>query len=308
MVAFNEESGSPRITHTSTGAEAQRFGIVSWTDIDALIAEVFPPTVNAGITIEQGAGIAFPGKDFLRADSLDFVPHFGEVDPITGPDTTQDFDTLPTYATALATINYTTQRFSQGEGEQEEDPVSFLRHRWSIGGEFLTTSNDASWAEWDLDDGILADEPPSVFIPTIEHEITWPRVTSPPFATIRDRIGKVNSAAGNFVTGIVAAETLAFIGAEIQREILSDGSRAWEVTYRFSEKRVVSMDEDPTLTGNGPGVGGWNHFWRTYGAPSDVNVSGFYRVNIANAPTDALGIAFGKVYKLASFDELFQSG
>lgn len=307
MVAFDEISGFPKLIHTSISSEAVRQGVIPWSDIDDFITDVFPPTVNAGIVIEQGAGIAFPGRDYLRADSLEIVPHFGEDDPITGPNTDQDFDTLPEYLNGLATIIYTTQRFSQDEGEQGDDPVPFLRHRWSIGGRLDPTNDDSSWAEWDLDSGISADNLPSLFIPTIEHEMTWSRVTSPPFATIRDRIGKVNDAEGSFVTGTVAAETLLFVGAELQREILSDGSRAWEVTYRFSERRVPSMDEDPTLLGSGPGVGGWNHFWRTYGDPSDTNVSGFYKLNIANSPSNALGIAFGKYYKLASFTELFQA-
>ncbi len=268
---------------------------------------MFPSTINAGIVVEQGAGIAFPGKDFLRADSLEIIPQHDENDPIQGPDTTQDFDTLPTYSNALATINYTTQRFAQGEADQEEDPVLFLRHRWSIGGEFLSIGGNSAF--WALDGEQAADTEPAVFVPTIEHEITWSRVTSPPFATIRDRIGKVNSTVLNFVTGTIAIETLVFIGAEIQRQILSDGSRAWEVTYRFSEKRVMSLDEDSDLSVPEPGVGGWNHYWRSRDT-GESHIPGFYRIklnNQATIPSPGEDI-FNSIYKQASFAELFQSG
>lgn len=300
MVAFNEISGSPKITLTSVRSEAVRQGIIAWSDIDALIADVFPPTINAGIVVEQGAGVAFPGKDFLRADAIEFVAHFGDDDPIQGPDVTQDFDTLATYTSALATITYTTRRFAQ---EEDEDPVLFLRHRWSIGGEFLSIGGES--AIWKLDSEVTADTEPAIFVPTIEHEITWPRVTSPPFTTIRDRFGKVNDAPFTFVTGTAATETLAFVGAEIQREVLSDGTRAWELTYRFSERRVVSLDEDPTLSGPTPGVGGWNHYWRSFDT-TDSNVPGFYRVVLINA--SPVGEPFNSIYKQASFDELFQAG
>lgn len=301
MVAFNEISGSPKRIHTSVNAEAVRFGIIAWADIDALIAQVLPSTINAGIVVEQGAGIAFPGVGFLRADSMEFVPHFDEDDPQTGPDTNQDFDTLPTYLNALATINYTTQRFATEE--QEEDPVLFLTHRWSIGGEFLGIGGES--VLWDLDNEQAADVEPAVFVPTIEHEITWTHVENPPFSIIRDRIGKVNDAALTFKTGTITTETLAFVGAELQRQVLSDGVRAWEVTYRFSERRVVSLDEDADLSGPSPGVGGWNHFWRSFDT-ADSNVSGFYRVVLNNAESKSNTI--NSIYKHASFDELFQPG
>ncbi len=303
MVAFNEISGSPKRIQTSVNAEAERRGIIAWSDIDALIAQVFPSTINAGIVVEQGAGVAYPGNSFLRADSIEFVPHFGEEDPTTNVDLSQDFDTLTTYTSALATIVYLTQKFAQGEEEQEEDPTTFLRHRWSIGGEFLSLGGDS--AIWELDGEQSADTEPAVFVPTVEHEITWPRVTSPPFAAIRDRIGKVNDTELNFVTGTIAKETLAFVGAEIQREVLSDGSRAWEVTYRFSERRVVSLDEDADLSGPSPGIGGWNHYWRSFDS-TDTNVPGFYRLILINA--SPVGDLFNSVYKQASFAELFQSG
>ncbi len=303
MVTFNEISGSPKIIRSSINAEAERRGKIAWGDADALIAEVFPSTINAGIVVEQGAGISFPGKSFLHADRLEIVPFFDERQPQTGPNTTQDFDTLPTYLSALAIVSYTTQRFSTEDDEQEEDPVPFLQHRWSAGGEFQHIGGESTL--WELDDEQAADVEPSVFVPIIEHQITWSRIKRPPFATIRDRIGKVNDAVVNFKTGTIAIETLVFVGAELQRQVLSDGARAWEVTYRFSEKRVASMDEDPTLTGSGTGIGGWNHFWRSYDT-TDSNVPGFYRVILINA--SPIGDSLNSIYKQASFAELFQSG
>lgn len=300
MVVFNEISGSPLIIQTSTRASAQRQGIIAWGDIDDFIAQVFPPIINPGVTIEEGAGVAFPGKDFIRADSIEFIPHFGEDDPITGPDITQDFDTLPTFLNALATIDYVTPKFAL---DDDEDLIPFLIHRWSIGGEFLSIGGESTI--WELDSEQAADVEPATFVPTIEHEITWLHVISPPFATIRDRVGKVNSSSLDFTTGTIVTETLAFVGAELQREVLSDGARAWEVTYRFSERRVVSLDEDPTLAGPNPGVGGWNHYWRSYDT-SDSNVPGFYRVILINA--SPVGNKFNSIYKQASFAELFESG
>ncbi len=291
MVAWNELTGSPNFDVKPDGATAERRGLVSWDNLDDLVAEVFPPTEASGSTLGQIAGAAFPGRPYLRAESIRIQP-FG--DRIIGPDTSQDFSSSPVYEQAVFTIRYATPTAAQNDDESDDegDPVPFLRHRWSVGGEFL--SLPASGLEWAAaGDVVPEDINAGVFVPTIEHEITIPRIASPPFSVIRDRIGTVNVAAVSLSTGAIDPETLLFLGAEIEREVMSNGERAWGVSYRFSERRVYPQDQDAEAVG----FGGWNHYWLSSSADG-----GWYRLLRKNSSGGDQSL-----FRKTSFSELFQA-
>lgn len=275
MVAFNELENSPTFNLTlEEGIRATRRGDIAWSDMDAFINEVFPPNEFSGA---RDVGVALPTNDTVRAVSLDIVPW--PSNKITGPDTEQDFDTLADYDRARCTIEY------KSLDSQEQDPQEFLSHRWSASGEFLTLPTPAlTWS-----DGTRAAEGVNAgfVIPRIEQQITWSRILSPPFTAIRSRIGTCNSGSIDFGTGTAASETLLFTGADLRRQIMTNGVRAWSLTYKFSEKRVSAEDQS--------GPGGWNHFFR-----NEKSKAGFYRLKISASGGDA------DVYQKTSFAELFQ--
>lgn len=290
MVAWNELTGSPSFEVRPDGASAERCGLIAWNDLDVLIAEVFPPSEPGAGSLGQAAGAPFPGRPHLRAESIRIQP-FG--DRIVGPDTSQEFASFPEYAQGVLTIRYVTPKAAQTEDESEGegDPVPFLRHRWSVGGEFL--SLPASGLEWaESSDVVPEDINAGVFVPTIEHEILMPRVVAPPFSIIRDRVGTVNAASLAFSTGTIDPETLLFLGAEIEREVMSDGSRAWNMTYRFSERRVYPQDQNPATAG----FGGWNHCWLAGSADG-----GWFRLLRKNSSGSDQNL-----FRKTSFDELFK--
>lgn len=294
MVPFDEIGKYPRGSVSLSGATAERVGLIAWSDLDDLIAELLPSTVVAGVSIFPGVGAPFPGRPYLRAESLEWESY---CDRITGPDAIPDYNTIPTYEFCKVSIKYGTPKGPQSSSEADEedsdtrDPVQLLTHRWSIGGEYLTIPGNG--LIWDDDSSkVSEDVTGATFIPTIEHQITWPRVTKPPFAAMRELIGKCNSVAFDFSTGTIAPETGLFLGAELEREVMSDGARAWSVSYRISEKRRPAADQvEP---------GGWNHFYR-----NQRTKTGWYRMvpETPVLPEDIYGI-----YHRGPFANLFVSG
>jgi hypothetical protein len=259
---FDELAGSPTYTVQPGFTNATRIGKIAWSSIDDFVDYMFPFAQSPQ---------SFPDKDWLLARSLTITPFVRDKEKVEGQSGNDDYEDLNTYDSARVRIDYET---SPNSAPQGEDPVLLLTHRWSIGGEFIQSSPGGF--VWAADEGeVSEDAAPGIFVPTIEHQITWPRVKSPPFATIRNRVGSVNSDTMSFNTGAIAPETLMFLGAELQRDILSDGALAWQVQYRFSERRVEDAE-------NG-GVGGWNHFYRSEDE-DDISLegkTGFYRLEVA---------------------------
>ena len=273
---FDEYQGSPTIDYAVESASAVRKGKIAWSNIDALIAELFPSGSNT---------LAYPTNDYLRASRLSIVPLAKEEDVTTTSSSDLSLATLNSYNFAEVTIEYETSEEDDegggggggggGDPQDPQDPVSLLKHRWSPGGEFLTVPS-FGW-EWSFDSKeIDRDLELGIMVPTIEHQITWPRVVSPPFSAIRSTIGRVNASPINFKTGEIVEETLLFLGADLQREILSTGALAWEVSYRFSEKKVDAGDFGVASDSSS---GGWNHFFRSDEEFSNATPKvGFYRV------------------------------
>jgi hypothetical protein len=179
MVAWNELTGSPTFEVQPDGAAAERRGLIVWDELDELVSEIFPPSEAEGSAAGRGGRPARPSVS--RADSIRIQP-FG--DRIVGPDSLQEFSSAPEYAQAVLTIRYATPKDAQSEDESndEGDPAPFLRHRWSVGGEFL--SLPASGLEWAESSDAVPEDINAGTVPTIEHEIRMPRVTLPPFSAI----------------------------------------------------------------------------------------------------------------------------
>lgn len=257
MASFNWDELEVTFDFKPLSSTATRRGLIAWQRIGIMLAEVFPVPITQGAIQTEGVGVALPGFPWLRADSIHIEPQVpGKV---SNTDISYDFSQLNAYENALVTITYITPKFSingvegNTQNPQNPDPVKLLEHRWSIGAEFLTIppTTSLSWKD-NSGDPISDDVLIGVRIPTIEHQVTWPYVIKPPFAAMRSCIGKTNSVALQLQTGTVAAGCLLFTGAELHRQVMSNGDAAWNVSYRFSEKNIQ------TAAGT---VKGWNVLW-----------------------------------------------
>lgn len=262
---FDESvAGYPKTSYTNGSATGTRVGYIAWSDISAFVLQVFPPTVITGSVTTIGFGVAYPGVATLRAESMDIEPY----GVMTGS-STKDFATSPTFEKAKVTINYKT--------------VTIPEYTWSIGGEFL--SMPTKELKWSADSSeVTEDVQVGLMVPTIEHEVKIPRVKNPPFATIREHVGQVNDVDVVFPTGTAKSETLLFLGAHFTPVVMADGTTAFDLSYKYSEKETEADDE---------AYGGWNHFWRP-------DAKGFYRI-IRSGTTDG-------VYKKIDHNHLMVSG
>jgi hypothetical protein len=276
FTTFDEYQGSPIYSFQTGSQNAVRKGKIPWSDVDAILTELFP--------VAGQSTLAFPGRPQLKASRIRIEPLAKSSDKTTTSSGDTNLSTLNEYNFAEVTIDYEADANTEGgsgdpsdpnDPNDPNDPVELLSHRWSIGGEFLTVPS-TGWV-WNFD-GADVDRELSlgIMVPTIEHQITWPRVQNPPFTAIRNCVGRINSVPITFSTGTVIEETLLFLGADMQREILSSGALAWEMSYRFSERKVDAGDFGLTSDANS---GGWNHFYRSDDQFATDNPKvGFYRV------------------------------
>jgi len=295
-VAFDEDNSSPRGSLRDGKHIVTRTGLTAWGDLDLFAIELMPPSTGK---YTPAVGAAMPGNNQLRVSAFSFEPHGNAA--VTG----QTFSALNSYTKAKWSITYERPEYAVDETEAaaDGDPIPFLSHTWEGGGEFLTLPDDALlWVTSGGDPSSatftssVGDEANAgLFIPSIEHQVTWSRVPSPPFDDIRARVGKVNHANMILSTGTAAPETLLFLNPSISREVMSDGARAWSVSYKFSERRVIAEDQtDP---------GGWNHFYR-----NNSGASGFYRMKRTTVANPLTRADIKDVYDKISFAELFPTG
>jgi hypothetical protein len=286
---YTPSGAFPQFEVNREGITATRMVRIAGADLSDFVNEIFPPTSVTGATILINPGSPMPDYPFLTAQSMSMQPVV-----------TKDADFTRTDEEAIdwehydCTITYGRNQYTlEDSDEDNEDPTEFLKHSWSLGGEYITIPE--AGLVWDNGDKVKDQSlQAGKFLPTIEHQITWPHVTDPPFAAMRSSIGRVNNAAVNFQTGTIAIETLLFLGASLSRQIMSDGARAWNVSYRFSERSVGTA---------GGGTGGWNHFLRV-----DANNAGWFRLEANNGQTADDGYAAADaIYEQVNFDLLFQS-
>ena len=321
LVAFDELDGSPTFDVKSGSYTATRIGLITWSDGTTFISQNLPVTIYAGSQNIQVAGTKFPGIGQLYIESVDIEP-FGN--RITNTDTTQDFTQVNTYEKGKVTVKYATLTYQTSSSDQNaqqlnNDPVPFLEHRWSAGGEFLTVEKQVFVYSLNTSLNVTQEVQPGIFIPTTEHQISWARVLNPPFDAIRLCRGTVNDAPFTLTTGTAAIETLLFLGADLEREVMTDGTRAWKVTYRFSEKSTLAQDGNgPGLTGapatittkntsgtsktwTVPAKGGWNHFFSQPTGTTNPATPGFWRIQ---AKSQATGTNNGP-FQISNFNLLF---
>lgn len=249
--------------------------IINWANVPALLAEVFPPSS----AVTPFAAELDPYFGIFRANRLTFKNLSNLTTNLTGTG-------VANFGKARVTITYSSVQIEppqdQGEADADGDPVPFLTHSLGIGGEYITfgTENQLYWGATGIAVAAVQGIDAGFPITQTEHQIHWHRVVSPPFQAIRDLMGKINQTELTFATGTIRKGTLLFLGAEMSRDIMSDGTRAWDVTYRFSERNYTNSDRIAGWQLNSALQNGdtsttteyitWNHFWNDEDAFFDV--------------------------------------
>lgn len=311
-IAVDVQAGSPTGNINAEQGTITVVGKVAWSNLGPKLAELFPLSTTAGI----GANPIDPLFGIYRCQSCEFRP-IG-ADPLVnqaGTPVASSFDadfTMPKYEFAWLTITYSSLQveFPNATGDTPDTPdgsteVTGLSHQITTGGETVTLDQSSLfWSDAKSVRGtnISAHK----IVATLEHAISWKRVISPPWEAMRTLIGKVNDAdLGPFQTGTMIVETLLYLGFTATPDILSDGTRVWDIGYRFSERRVDELTKEAEagtvipdgVTGHESDYGGWNHFFKqeeeflmddSVSPPASVAnsvTSGFRRLH-ARAPKD----------------------
>jgi len=237
-VTFYEYTGSPVYSGDGRKLSAIRQGEIDWSDIDALYLELFPAAVGG---IPQLPALC-PGSSVLRVSGVKFEPLFSDAQ-IASTTGTGIANPINQYDCCKVTVNYKTLSYDQANPSTDQ----ILTRRVSIGGQFMTIPNTGlKWDDGDCADITNPDILAAKFIGTIDHEITFHRVPSIPWATLRSLIGKTNSAAFEGA----AVETLLFEGVSLQQTVTAGGAEPWQMTCKFKERNV---DGNNSIT--------WNHFF-----------------------------------------------
>lgn len=253
---FKELAGSPRESFGPDGMTAQRRIVVAWEDRHAMIAEL----LGEGYAFGSAGCTAYPGFAGIAAMQAKVEP-WPETPDDQGPQGDVAVQ-LNGYAGkfALVTIDYEWLDQAAGRGDLPAVAAgTWLTYRMDFGGERIALAGEALRWQSNAALPVPAGAAPLVYVPIIEHHITWHRVALPPWEAIRALSGTVN---GSGFLG-AAPETVLFDGAAAVKQYLGtlSGGRpatGWKLSYVFREKALY----------RGASVYGWNHHYRS--VPQDM--------------------------------------
>lgn len=294
-IPFDEYAHSPKGSYRGLQYVIKRMGTTAYEDIDAFRQELMPPTVTFGTNQNQFFGAALPNDPRFRVTAFDWQPLPG------GQLLGTDGFGMPLYELAEWVIEYQIPVFEAPNTPNNPDPVGFLTHEWTGGGEFLTLENQSLAFKTSTEFVPAGPEvKPGIFIPTVEMNVTWDRVVNPNFAIISDLIGKVNNNYFQLRTGIAEPETLLFLAPHLTQQIMSDGAKAYKVGFKFSKRKVPAADGG--IDGNN--IGGWNHYWWEGDSSLDA-LPGFHKVFRSYGGSLLEGQS---IYTLADFTTMWDAG
>ena len=249
-LSFRELAGSPHETFTADGMIAQRRLVVAWEDRHAMVAQL----LGAGYALGGASPAVYPGRNGIVAMQVAVEPwpaapeNQGAFDDVTAQ--------LNSYSGKFAqlTVDYELLDAVAGRGDLPAPQAgTVLTYRMELGGEYVRLSGHS--LRWQAETALPVppEAVPTVRVPIVEHQLTWHRVVSPPWTTIRSATGCVNAAA--FLGA--PAETVLFDGATAKKQFLGingDGlaTFGWRLTYVFREKAIKTA----------AGLVGWNHAYR----------------------------------------------
>lgn len=265
-IAYEELEGSPTYRADRDGFGATQIYRMAWIDIDAFLNESFPLPVRAGFSYEYVSERTFPGTDWLFTRSVAIEAMAPEKPTAGALFNIYDSGAKVTIEYATRTIELDTAGGGAGTSPSGADTGTLQSHRISIGGEAMILPVGAfGWAltqaTFPGEFRPLQNENIRVgkIIPTIEHTLSFEYVPHPPFGTIAAMIGCVNSAVLLFNA---QAETLLFVGADATRRVTAQGTEAWKLEYRFSQKIVKGRLVGGTVLSGFEAVAiGWNHYF-----------------------------------------------
>jgi hypothetical protein len=251
-VNYEELAGSPQIAITQQGATAVRSFRVGWDDWQAFARTLLGSYGDIGGTARVAQPVAFPGFANLFVAEITVEPF----DP-DSPDGRTVFaletDTNAYRSGAKITAVYKTQFDGEGYALASLPRVpkgTFLTYKSELGAEYQHVPGRV-W-RWAIDDtpSVADDVNPGILIPTGSVQLSWLRVTAPPWSAIRALRGKVNSS--SFLGS--PAGTVLFLGVRAVREfqMLQVGGM-WRLDYYFSEQ---------TKERSGGEKVGWNYFYK----------------------------------------------
>ena len=263
-VSFSEVNDSP---HFMVGPRGEMGGRrefkIAWGDIEAFAAEL----LYDGIF---GLPAQFPTFPALRVSNIDVKPWqikhniTGLVDHQT-QNAKHDF--------AHVTVDYAPGNLDSidpdlPDGIWAEYDQQFSGEMIEVAGQYLV---------WETDSVRLpADVHPTVRVPYVDHVIKWHRVSAPPWKTIADLQGMVNSNEWEIpATHLnVWEESLLFMGASSQVSYdIRDTRQSFTLTYTFRHKAHKYLNttagseggvRNPAAVGS-PVVHGWNYVLRPNG-------------------------------------------
>lgn len=248
-VPFHELGGSPTEQYGLDGFRAQRQFLIAWADRDAFAVEVL------GIVAADGrrTWANYPGKSSTFAISLRYEPLDPDgLEPQTLVDLSNGLNRYG-HTLAKATVNYETVSLRDRDDGPENEIGTHLTYRMSCDVvQQPLTPQGWSWVDLPL----LAVPDNLALVKTIaitDHELVWHQVLYPPWDTIRQLQGKINST--TFLS--CPAGTMLFVGAKANKLFHSgydagESDFCWEIAYLFREKAIKHQGQ----------TFGWLHAYR----------------------------------------------
>lgn len=305
-IAFRELAGSPEETYTSDGFNGTRQILVAWENRDAMVRELLGDRFIFG-----GRDLAtYPDRSDVVVDTIKVVPWTTKV-----PDDavfTEIEDELNDYTGQFAhmTVAYTWLP-PRNFPEDFDTPIekgTLVSYSRKLAGEYRALPGvHIRWAR-SATLPVPKDASQTIRVPIMEHHYKWSRVTRPPMAAMRAKVGKINDADWNGFH----KETLLYEGATLSKEFVGfaptdplgdlQGSWGpWKVGHVFRELAIATDALAGATATAQPltGFAGWNHTWSN--PESDRTARWDRLVPVADPASPGQ-------YEVTNFDALFQNG
>jgi len=280
-----ELDGSPVIDKGRDGFRATRHIMCAWGDYKEVISSIMGDFYTHG-----GAGFAkFPDIPLLRASNV-------HVEPVTDDQTVQNLTDIESDLAgyeSYAQIDITYEMMPENDRPDVDIPEpeenTFVTYKMDFGCEFMQLTGRSLQWEGLPNVPVPRDALPTTRIPIIEHHLSWHRVTDPPWDTIAELVGGVNSTPFLRQGGDLGSiETMLFDGCHADHdftdvELIDQVQVSWKLDYLFREKRIKAFNYDVAAEAVRTHAG-WNHLWMDGGYQPDGTLlnAGWRRLETTN--------------------------